>query len=336
VRAGRIFVVIDAGEGVVSEASLEAMAWAQGLAAQAGTAPSAVLLGANVESAAQAARELAVEAVWRVEHQGLGSYDPDLCCEALRQFVAVASPDILVFPGDYRTLDFAPKLAAMLGRALLTDCIGFRADGTDLLFVRRMFQGKLDAEVSLGSAFPWLVTVQRGAERADAVRRGQAQAPVLASQVALDGLVPRRVVLDESDVAEGHVDLSTADTIVAVGRGIGRAENLGIVRELAAVLGAEIGATRPVVDADWLERDRQIGSSGQAVSPKLYVACGISGAIYHVVGMRQAKCIVAIDTDPHAPIFNVATYGIVGDVLEVVPALTRRLAALRSGSSTPS
>jgi len=192
-----------------------------------------------------------------------------------------------------------------------------------LVFVRQMFRSKLNADITIKSDYPWLVSIQAGASSADALKAGSA--PTAARAVDLSGVDSRRQIKETIEATKGKVDLTRAEIIVGVGRGIKKQDNLPIVQELADALGAEVGASRPVVDNEWLGRERQIGSSGQSVTPKLYLACGISGAIQHIVGMKNSGCIVAINTDPNAPIFNVANYGIVGDVLEIVPALTKKI-----------
>jgi electron transfer flavoprotein alpha subunit len=228
-------------------------------------------------------------------------------------------------PHTYQTRDFAPKLAARLDRALVTDVTGIKQGGGETAFVRPMFQGKLTADVVLQGPAPHFVTFQIGAFRADQAARGSSAAPIRALAVNVDVARVRQKAEAPFQEAKQAVDLSQAARIVSVGRGIKGPEHLPLAQELAATLGAEIAASRPICDAGWLPMERQVGSSGQTVTPKLYLALGISGAIQHLVGMKGAHTIVAINKDPDAPIFEVADYGIVGDLFEIVPALVTAL-----------
>src|SRR5439155_17843503 len=216
--------------------------------------------------------------------------------------------------------DFAPKLAARLDRALVTDVTAVRRIGEQTAFVRPMFQGKLTADVLPQGPPPHFITIQIGAFRADQAARG-GRAPRRKLAVTIDPAAIRQRPEPPFQEARQAIDLSQADRIVAVGRGIKGQEHLGVARLLAVALHAELAASRPICDAGWLPMDRQVGSSGQTVAPKLYFALGISGAIQHLVGMKGASTIVAINKDPDAPIFEVADYGIVGDLFEIVPAI---------------
>ncbi len=232
-----------------------------------------------------------------------------------------------MFPHTYQTRDYAPKLAARLDRALVTDCIGVKArrrrDAS--VFVRPMFQGKVNADVVLEGPAPHLVTFQIGAFRADAVKKGAAPAPVRTVAAAVDAGAIRQKPEAPFREAKQAVDLSQAERIVSVGRGIKAEEHIALAQQLAEALGAELAASRPICDAGWLPMERQVGSSGQTVAPKLYLALGISGAIQHVVGMKGARTIVAINKDPEAPIFEIADYGIAADLFEVVPEMIKAL-----------
>lgn len=319
----KIYVLIDHAEGVINGASWETLVMAQAIASSGEYEVSAVLLGQNIGNLGEQLSSVDLTGVILAEDDRLREYDPDTYKVALRQVVEQDQPFLVLMAHTYQNIDFAPKFSAALGKALVTDTIGFRASDSELLFVRQMFRNKLDVEVRIKSAPPWFVSMQSGAYSRDNLAKGQA--PVSRRSLDLQDAVIRRRPLEKIAAMKGKVDLTKAESIVGVGRGIKKSENLQIIRDLAEVLDAEIGASRPVVDNDWLERERQIGSSGQSVSPKLYIACGISGAIQHIVGMKNSNCIVAINTDPNAPIFNVATYGIVGDLFEIVPELTRQL-----------
>lgn len=319
----KIYVLIDHGKGAVRNASWEALALAQKVSSDTGMPVSAVILGHEIDPLIEELRSVRLGSVIAVRNEKLAGYDPDASTAALRQLLEEDSPELLLMAHIYQNIDLAPKLAASLDTALVTDCIGYRSDGDQLVFTRQMFRNKLNADVVIRSSRTGIVTLQAGAAGKDDLVEGDAQLD--SRSIDLSGLQIRRLELEAIEAAKGRVDLTKAEIIVGVGRGIKKEENLSLIRELADALGAEIGASRPVVDNDWMERERQIGSSGQNVSPKLYIGCGISGAIQHVVGIKSSQCIVAINTDPNAPIFNIANYGVVGDLFDIVPKLTKRL-----------
>jgi electron transfer flavoprotein alpha subunit len=300
---------------------METLAIAQQMAREIGGTVEALLLCSNPDPLAEQLRTVAIHSTTLLTNPAFDNYDPDIYCLALQSYLSEHSPEILLMAHTYQNIDFAPKLAARLQVALATDCIGFRWDDEALILVRPMFRNKLHADVALHSPQPLMATIQGGAADVDDLQQGSGE--ILVNPYSLDAAIKRRQELETIEIERGKIDLGKADIVVGVGRGIKKAENLPIIQELADALGAEIGASRPVVDNDWLERERQIGSSGQNITPRLYLACGISGAIQHTVGMKGANCIVAINTDANAPIFNVAHYGIVGDLFEIVPELTR-------------
>ncbi|HXH07833.1 MAG TPA: electron transfer flavoprotein subunit alpha/FixB family protein [Vicinamibacterales bacterium] len=317
-----VAVIAEQREGRLNRVSWETVAAAQALEA----GPVRILVPGA--SAGDAAAELAAAEVAEVvvlEHPALDPYTPDAYVAALAAALRAEPPSLVLLPHTYQTRDFAPALAARLDRALVTDCIEIRRRGDGLLFVRPIFQGKLHAAVEALGPPPHLATIQVGAFRADAARRGSAPAPVRTAAAQLDPAAIRQRPEAPFREARQAVDLSQAERIVAVGRGIKAQEHLALAERLARALGAEIAASRPICDAGWLPMDRQIGSSGQTVAPRLYLALGISGAIQHVVGMKGARTIVAVNKDPEAPIFEIADYGIVGDLFEVVPALIAEL-----------
>lgn len=247
-------------------------------------------------------------------------YTADGFAAAFESEIRNTKPALVVFAHTYQTRDWAPKLAARWGKSLLSDVIAVRFDSGEPVFVRQLFQGKLHADVRLNGEGPHFISIQSGAFPASPEAP---TVPVTRLEAAPEARQKPEPPFRES---ARSVDLTAAARIVSVGRGIKEGANLALVRELAQALGAELAASRPICDAGWLPMERQVGSSGQTVAPKLYVAVGISGAIQHLVGMKGAQTIVAINQDPHAPIFEVADYGIVGDLFEVVPAL---IAALR-------
>jgi len=321
-----ILAIAEQHDGVLSGVSWETVAGAQHLSAVAGGMPvKAVLLGPGCADAAGQLAQAAVDEVVTVDHAALAPYTPDAFTAALEQVVTALAPAFVVLPHTYQTRDFVPKLAARLDRPLVTDVVSLKGSDRGPLFTRLVFQGKIAADVLPEAASPCFVTLQVGAFRADAAARGMAAAPVRPVQVSIDPGAVRQRPEPPFREAKEAVDLSKAERIVAVGRGLGKPEHLPIAQRLAALLGAEIGASRPICDAGWLPLERQVGSSGQTVAPALYVALGISGAIQHAVGMKGAKVIVAVNKDADAPIFEIADYGIVGDLFEIVPAFAAEL-----------
>jgi electron transfer flavoprotein alpha subunit len=309
-----ILVVAEHRDGTLNRATLETIAAAQTL----GDPIKVVVIGAGVDVVAQELAKAAVDEVIVVDDPALKAYTADGFVMALEQLVAAESPERVLLPHTYQTRDFAPALAARLQRPLVTDCVAAKAGG----YVRPMFQGKLQADVAVDGLH--VATFQIGALRADQMKLGSA--PARKASVAIDSTRIRQKPEPPFKEAKQAVDLSQAERIVAVGRGIKGQEHLELARKLAQAMGAELAASRPICDAGWLPMDRQIGSSGQTVAPKLYVALGISGAIQHLVGMKGSRTIVAINKDAEAPIFEIADYGIVGDLFEVVPALIAALA----------
>ena len=321
-----ILIVAEQKGGKLNRASWETVAAAQELARAASDADLRILvLGQGVAGPAGELAAAAVQGVVTVEHDALDTYTPDGFIQALQQIITEQSPKYVVFPHTYQTRDFAPALAATLDRAIVTDVTAVRDVSGTPAFARPMFQGKLTADVAPEGSAPHLVTFQIGAFRADAAARGTAAAPITSASVTVDAATIRQKPEAPFQEAKQAVDLSQAERIVAVGRGIKSQDNLPIVEKLAKALGAEIAASRPICDNGWLPMERQIGSSGQTVAPKLYVALGISGAIQHLVGMKGARTIVAINKDAEAPIFEVADYGIQGDLFEIAPAIAAEL-----------
>jgi electron transfer flavoprotein alpha subunit len=314
-------VVAEQRDGRLNRASWEAVAAAQ----QAGGEITVAVLGHGIDAAATDIAAAAVAAVTTIDSEALGEYTADGYVQALATLIGRLKPEIVVLPHTYQTRDFAPALAARLSRPLVPDVVAMAAGEGGLVYTRPVFQGKLSADVRATGPAPHLVTVQIGAFRADAAARGEGPAPIAPADVTVDASAIRQKPEPPFKEARQAVDLSQAERIVAVGRGIKGQEHIQMAEALAAAMGAEIAASRPICDAGWLPMDRQIGSSGQTVAPKLYVALGISGAIQHLVGMKGSRTIVAINKDREAPIFEVADYGIVGDLFEIVPALVAAL-----------
>jgi electron transfer flavoprotein alpha subunit len=322
----KILVITEQRQGKWNNTSFETLAAAQQIAAATSGTISAVVIGKGVAAFADELAAKNVAEVLLIEHELLEHYTPDGYCVALKQLIESTKPDLVLFPHTYQVRDFVPKLAAMMGKGMIGDCVGFRDEAGKLVFVRQMFQGKTVADVSFTGNAPWFASFQSGAFRADLLEpRASGKAPVQAVNVCLKPEDIRTKPLDLFKEAKSAVDLTQAPLIVAIGRGIKAPENIPQAEAVAKAIGGEIAASRPICDEGWLPMERQIGSSGQTVAPKLYLALGISGAIQHVVGMKGARTIVAVNKDSNAPIFEIADYGIVGDIFEIMPALTEEL-----------
>ena len=321
-----ILVFIEHKGGVANKSSIEAIVAGQTLGSELQQPVSVVVLGDDISGLAQELAAYNVEKVICATNAKLSDYTPDAFAEGFEHVIKRVNPSFVFMTHTYQVRDFAPKLAARFGKGMISDCIRARVDGGKIGFTRRIFLGKLDADVVSDAQAPVFATFQTGAYRPDQAAKGSG-APV--ENVAVEiGDVRMKPEPPFQEVKQA-VDLTRADVIVAVGRGIKSKDNLGLAEKLAAALGGDIAASRPICDAEWLPIDRQIGSSGQTVAPKLYVALGISGAIQHLVGMKNSGTIVAINKDPEAPIFDIADYGIVGDLFEAVPVLTEEIKKLR-------
>jgi electron transfer flavoprotein alpha subunit len=304
-----------------SRMSWETLAAGQQLAGELQQPVSAAVLGQGIEKLAAELADKKLDHVYAVEHDLLKDYTPDTYTAAVRQLVEKTQARIVLFPHTYQVRDFLPKLATALGRVAVSDVIAHRIEEGKLVLVRQLFQGKLNVDVRFTGDPPYFASLQAGAYRADRIEAGSAVVEKFVPQLTPSRTKP----LDLFREAQRAVDLTAAEIIVSVGRGIKEADNIPIVQKLADVLGAELAASRPICDSGWLPMERQVGSSGQTVAPKMYLAVGISGAIQHLVGMKGSKTIVAINKDANAPIFEVADYGIVGDLFQVVPALVEEI-----------
>ena len=329
--ADTILVVVEQRDGKLNRVSWETLAAGQALAAETGWALEAAVAGSGVSSIANEVAAKKLGKVYGVESPKLQPYTPDAFSAGLKQFLEARQPKLVLMPHTYQVRDFVPKLATAMGRTAVTDCIGFKKEGEKLLFSRQMFQGKLAADVSFRCEAPWFVTFQNGAFRADKVEAGSGAAPVETVNVEIADSVVRNKPQEVFKEAKQAVDLTQAEIIVAVGRGIKEQKNIDLAKQLAEALGGEIAASRPICDNGWLPMDRQIGSSGQTVAPKLYLALGISGAIQHIVGMKGARTIVAINKDSEAPIFEIADYAVVGNLFDIVSPLIEEVKKAKAG-----
>jgi electron transfer flavoprotein alpha subunit len=322
----KILLIAEQRESKWNKVSFETLAAAQQIAQQTGGSVSAVVIGKGVSALASELAAYQLAEVLLAEHDLLGKYTPDGFTLALKQIIAAEKPGLVLLPHTYQVRDFAPKLAASLNKGMIGDCIAYRHENGKLVFVRQMFQGRTVADVVFLGDAPWIATFQAGAFRADlAAKHASGKAPVRAVSVDLKPEQIRTTPLELFREAKQAVDLTQAPILVSVGRGIKAPENIPLAEKLAKAIGGEICASRPICDEGWLPMERQIGSSGQTVAPKLYLALGISGAIQHVVGMKGSRTVAAINKDANAPIFEVADYGVVGDLFEIVPALIEEL-----------
>ncbi|MBI3406146.1 MAG: electron transfer flavoprotein subunit alpha/FixB family protein [Acidobacteria bacterium] len=327
----KILLITEQRDAKWNKVSYETLAAAQQIAQFTGGSLSAVILGKGIAALGDELSSKKLDQVLLVEHDLLEQYTPDGYSIALQQVIAKEKPDYILLPHTYQVRDFAPMLAAALGKGMIADCTSVRNDSGKLVFVRQMFQGRTAADVIFQGAAPWFASFQAGAFRADLVApHASGKAPVQSVSVDLKPEKIRTKPLELFREAKQAVDLTQAPVIVSIGRGIKEPANIPMAERLAKAMGGELAASRPICDEGWLPMDRQIGSSGQTVAPKLYVALGISGAIQHVVGMKGSRCIVAINKDQNAPIFEVADYGIVGDIFEIIPALTEELEKTKS------
>ncbi|HEV2463569.1 MAG TPA: electron transfer flavoprotein subunit alpha/FixB family protein [Acidobacteriaceae bacterium] len=323
-----ILVVAEQREGKLNRVSFETIAAGQAISKETGWSVEVVLPGGEVGALAQELAQKAVAKAYALQGAPLAQYTSDAYVEALRQFITEKQPQLVLFPHTYQVRDFAPRLALALDRTLISDSVGYKHEGGKLLFTRQMFQGKFAADVSFTGDAPWMATIQIGTYRGDQAGAGSAAVETVAAKVEGQLRITPHEVFQEAKQA---VDLSQAAVIVAVGRGIKEQKNLALAEDLAKTLGGEMGASRPICDNGWLPLERQIGSSGQTVAPKLYFALGISGAIQHIVGMKGARTVVAINKDPEAPIFEIADVGIVGNLFDVVPAVTEEIKKAKAG-----
>ena len=327
-----ILVVVEQREGKLNRVSWETLVAGQSIAAETGWSLEAAVAGSGVGSIATEIAGKKLAKVYDLGSVALNPYTPDSFSAALKQFLSSNQPRLVLMPHTYQVRDFVPKLATAMGRTVISDCIGYRKDGEKLLFTRQMFQGKFAADVSFNCDAPWFVTFQNGSFRGDKVENGASAAPVETVNVEIPSGTVRNKPQEVFKEAKQAVDLTQAEIIVSVGRGIKEQKNIELAKQLAEALGGEIAASRPICDSGWLPMDRQIGSSGQTVAPKLYLALGISGAIQHIVGMKGARSVVAINKDHEAPIFEIADVAVVGNLFDIVPPLIEEVKKAKAGT----
>ena len=327
-----ILVVVEQREGKLNRVSWETITAGQAIATATGWSLEAAVVGAGVSSIAAEVASKKLANVYDVESPKLELYTPDAFAAALKQLVETRQPKLVLMPHTYQVRDFVPKLGTAMHRTVISDCTGFKFENGKLVFTRQMFQGKFAADVSFNSDAPWFATFQNGAFRGDKAEAGASPAPVKTVNVEIADGVIRNKPQEVFKEAKQAVDLTQAEIIVSVGRGIKEQKNIEIAKQLAEALGGELAASRPICDSGWLPMDRQIGSSGQTVAPKLYLALGISGAIQHIVGMKGSRTIIAINKDSEAPIFEIADYAVVGNLFDIVPPLIEEVKKAKAGS----
>jgi len=325
-----IYVLTEHKDNKLKPITNELLVFAQRAGREFNQPVTAVVLGNNVGAVADELKSKKIDRVVTAEHQDLAEYSPDAYVSVLSSLLNSEKPFLVIAGHTTQGYDFAPRLAVALRKPLIAGCVDFEKIGDRLILTRQIFNAKMNMKTAARGDGPYLATASPGAFPGDDVESG-GSAQIVAHPVQLQG-PPRRKVIERAEAQKGQADLTTAPIIISGGRGLKQKENFQIIFELAKAVGGAVGASRPVVDAEWLPREYQIGSSGQTVSPKLYFAIGISGAIQHLVGMQTARCIVAINKDAEAPIFKVAHYGIVDDLFKVVPALTRIFNDLKAGS----
>jgi electron transfer flavoprotein alpha subunit len=328
----KILVVVEQREGKLNRASWETLVAGQSIAAEMGWTLEAAVVGTGVAAIAGEVAAKKVAKVYDLESAALAPYTPDAFSAGLKQFLSSNAFKLVLMPHTYQVRDFIPKLATAMGRTVISDCVGYRKDGDKLLFTRQMLQGKFAADVSFSCDAPWFVTFQNGAFRGDKVEAGASAAAVETVSLEIDAGTIRNKPQEIFKEAKQAVDLTQAEIIVSVGRGIKEQKNIELAKQLADALGGEIAASRPICDSGWLPMDRQIGSSGQTVAPKLYLALGISGAIQHIVGMKGARAVVAVNKDHEAPIFEIADVAVVGNLFDIVPPLIEEVKKAKAGT----
>ena len=330
--ADTILVVVEQREGKLNRVSWETITAGQAIAAATGWALETAVVGSGAGSVAAEVAVKRVAKVYNIESAKLEPYTPDAFAAGLKQFLSSRQPNLVLMPHTYQVRDFVPKLATAMGRTVISDCIGFKHENGKLLFTRQMFQGKLAADVRFTGDAPWFVTFQNGAFRGDKAEAGVSAAAVETVNVDITEGTIRNKPQEVFKEAKQAVDLTQAEIIVAVGRGIKEQKNIEIAKQLADALGGDLAASRPICDSGWLPMDRQIGSSGQTVAPKLYLALGISGAIQHIVGMKGSRAVIAVNKDSEAPIFEIADYAVVGNLFDIVPPLIEEVKKAKAGA----
>ena len=318
-----ILVVLEDNNGAIHRMSLEAIVAAQEISSKLKSKITVLAMGRNADELALEASKYELNEILKINSSSLTSYSSDGYAIAIEQIILQNDFRYVFFGHTYLVRDYVPKISAKLMRPFLADNIKMNISNGSIEFTKQTFNAKLLADIQTSNSGLYLVSFQSASFSSDDLRSGSSELKKI--DIEIDETQIKNTYEEPFQESAGGVDLTSADIIVSVGRGIGEADNISIAKDLALALGGQLSSSRPVVDAGWLSPDHQVGSSGQSVSPKLYLALGISGAIQHVVGMKGSKNIVAINKDPEAPIFEIANYGIVGDIFEIVPKLIESL-----------
>ena len=318
-----ILVVLEDNNGAIHRMSLEAIVAAQEISSKLKSKITVLAMGKNADALALEASKYELNEILKINSSSLNSYSSDGYAIAIEQIILENDFRYVFFGHTYQVRDYVPKISAKLMRPFLADNIKMSISDGSIEFTKQTFNAKLLADIQTSDSGLYLVSFQSASFSSDDLKSGSSEIKKI--DITIDETQIKNTYEEPFQESAGGVDLTSADIIVSVGRGIGEADNISIAKDLALALGGQLSSSRPVVDAGWLSPDHQVGSSGQSVSPKLYLALGISGAIQHVVGMKGSKNIVAINKDPEAPIFEIANYGIVGDIFEIVPKLIESL-----------
>ena len=313
-----ILIYIEDNDNKINSNSLESLKAAQEIKANKNGQIFAVTFNDNIASELT---KFDLDKVYAFNNSNLNDYSPMYFIKAMENLINEIRPDMIIFGHTYQTRDWVPRLSARLDIPFISDCTGIKIED-DLKFVRQLYQGKVTADYTV-SSFPLILSFQSGSFRADQITNGSSELD--SSNIDFNDVINTIHPDEKFQESESEVDLTQSDVIVSIGRGIGKEENLPMVNELAEKLGGNVASSRPIVDSGWLEPYHQIGSSGQTVSPKLYIALGMSGAIQHVVGMKGSQNIVVINKDANAPFFELADYAVVGDILEILPKMIEAL-----------
>jgi len=318
-----VLIVAEHREGKIQGPTFEMIAKGRELVAKHGGKLSVALFGQGVDALAGDLAQYLVDQILVGEHEALKFYTPEGYAQALRAVVDQVDPLIILIAHTTQGYDFAPRLAADWNMPIAAGCVDVMVEGQSIVVTRRILNEKIAVDLELGGAPRYIVTIRAATFKPAEKGGAGAQIHKVAVQIDTARIIRKVIGIERPQVAD--VDITAADVIVAVGRGIGKKENIALVQELAKMLGGVVGASRPITDAEWLPKSRQIGQSGKTIKAKLYIGCGISGAMQHVAGMKDSGLIIAVNTDPSAPIFEYAHYGVVGNVVEFLPALTKAL-----------
>ncbi len=321
----KIFVLVEHRQGEIRDITYELLTKGRDLASKLNGELTALLLGDNTSQFTEKLKSCAHH-ILTVEQAILQNFNAESYQLVLSEIIKKESPWLTLIGNTASGMDLAPALAQELGTPFTTDCVEIEIENDELIPTRQMYGGKLDAKYKMQKADSYILTIRQAAFPQESANLN---ADVVSFTSPLTQEPDYRKFVEYLEAAIGEVDITKADIVIGVGRGIKEQENLKILEELADSLGGVLACSRPIVDAGWLPKDRQIGSSGKTIKPKLYIAIGISGQFQHITGMKGADTIFAINKDPNAPIFNEADYGIVDDLFKIVPVIKNKIAEMK-------